>query len=84
MDTMVGRTSCTAHAVGTPVAEGKMRKIMLSYFLFGRQLRIEQFGRSTDPCFTMLLCDVAYCSILNVTRRWKLGTYKCKMVIVSR
>jgi hypothetical protein len=67
VDSMVGRTSCTAHAVGTPVTEGKMCKIVLFHFLLGWQLRIEHLSRSTNACFTMLLCDVAYCSILNAT-----------------
>ena len=84
MDTVVCGTPGTAHAMGKRVSEGKMRQIVLFHFLFGRQRRIEQLSKSTDSCFLMLFCDVAYCNILNMTGWWKLGTYSCKMLIRLR
>ena len=75
MSAMIGSTARTAHAVLAPVAERKMRKAVLFHFLFGRQLRAQDFGWSTRPSFFILTIKPTQCGVLNSTKLNQLGTY---------
>ena len=66
---VISRTPRTAYAVRAPVAEGETREIMLLHFLLRRQLRIVQFNGLAYSSFTLLITDIAYTCVLNMTVR---------------
>ena len=69
VDTVNCRKPCTAHVVWVPVAEGKVREIVLLHFLLRRQLRIEHLHRLAYSSFAVLVTDIAYTCVLNRTVR---------------